>query len=477
MAEKLESFFGTRKRPEAEYSSQVAKIKRFLEYWMLEPGFQERCRVDRVAALAETGLQFTAEELAALDILTDTEQLAKAEQLPEEERLLPLRRYRSFIREKLQHRDLLQKELCQPQEKRFRSWRNRQMNRCWSELGGRNASIIHTPLNFELSLGCSMGCPFCGVASEKLQLVANYEENRELWRGILAYLHALLGDAAATGTCYYATEPLDNPDYEKFADDYFAETGQVAQVTTAAAWKDFERVRRFLVHAESQKQHIHRFSVLSLKIFHQIMEAFTPEELLYVELLPQFPEAPSCHFSRAGRARSYAQTQVVNSEEESGTIACISGFVVNMAEKTLRMVTPCLADAQHPTGEHIIMKEHFSDLAGFKKLVEKTIAEKMVENLDKGKILHLRPTLQYEETEDGVQFFRKEDFKLQFRETDDLPAKLYQRVLALLAKDEFTGYDLAGRLMDEGFAPAEIMFVLQKFCRAGLMLEPYEVMS
>ena len=61
-----------------------------------------------------------------------------------------------------------------------------------------------------------------------------------------ARAHAIVGDAAGRGLCYYATEPLDNPDYECFLVDFHAEFGRVPQTTTAAATRDIERTRRLL---------------------------------------------------------------------------------------------------------------------------------------------------------------------------------------------------------------------------------------
>ena len=53
------------------------------------------------------------------------------------------------------------------------------------------------PLAFELSEGCSVGCPFCGFAVKGLRGIFRYtDENALLWRETLRRLHALIGDAA-----------------------------------------------------------------------------------------------------------------------------------------------------------------------------------------------------------------------------------------------------------------------------------------
>ena len=133
--------------------------------------------------------------------------------------------------------------------------------------------------------------------------------------------------------------------------------GRYPRLPLAAAGRNIENTRRIIAHVLGQNKHIHRFSILSLDILKKIFAAFTPEELIYVELLPQFPEAPACHFAKTGRAREYSYQDKVT-EEEAGTISCISGFVVNMAEQSLRLVTPCLSTAKEPTGERILAKAY-----------------------------------------------------------------------------------------------------------------------
>lgn len=48
--------------------------------------------------------------------------------------------------------------------------------------------MIQAPLMFELSEGCSVGCPFCGVAAMKLRGVFRYtEEHVALWQETLVF--------------------------------------------------------------------------------------------------------------------------------------------------------------------------------------------------------------------------------------------------------------------------------------------------
>ena len=68
------------------------------------------------------------------------------------------------------------------------------------------------------------------ASASRLAGVARYEENRLLWHGILAAVLEIIGPAAGMGPCYFATEPFDNPDYERFMAGYREILGTVPQI-------------------------------------------------------------------------------------------------------------------------------------------------------------------------------------------------------------------------------------------------------
>ena len=457
---------------DAEYVREVAEAKRALELWTMEPGFQEKFLAAPEETLAAYGLSI---DVLSVRILCVRETALEYQKRPPGDTPRAARRYRGFLQEKIEGRDRMARESCVPKHPAFRAWRNRQLNRCWVELGMKNRSLIHVPMTFELDLGCSVGCPFCGIMAGRLQKVCPYdEENAALWRGILSFAKETVGDAVGQATCYYATEPLDNPDYEKFTDDFFDVFGIVPQLTTAASMRNPERTRKYLLEALKKERRVHRFSVLSLDILHKIFETFTMEELLCVELLPQFAEAPHNLFAKTGRARESELAHVA--EDENDTIACASGFIVNMAERSIRLMTPCGSSKEHPTGEYIVAKESFSDLADFKRVLVSTIDRYMAKELPKDQPLFLRPTVSFEETAEGVEFFRPNKLRLKFRGADDLSPDLYHDVLRKLRGGGKSAYDVVGELMEEtGAFPANVFFVLNKFEQAGLFLEPYEI--
>ena len=96
----------------------------------------------------------------------------------------------------------------------FDKWRRRNINRVSIEMGAKSVGIIHPPIAFELSDGCSVGCWFCGISAEKFK--GHFEltpENLREWKAIVNEAYSLLGSSMESSFLYWATDPLDNPAY------------------------------------------------------------------------------------------------------------------------------------------------------------------------------------------------------------------------------------------------------------------------
>ena len=242
-------------------------------------------------------------------------------------------------------------------------------NRCRMEsrLIRLHDNIRYFPLCFELSLGCSVQCPFCGLDAPRWQADYRYTpENAALWQAVLRNSVELLGPVAGTSPCYLATEPLDNPDYERFLADFTRVTGQLPQTTTAIADRDAKRMHRlmrWIGKDRLRRQAALRFSIRTKAQFFRISEIFSPEDLADVELLPNNPESLNL-YAASGRARSG------KSGKPSGppySICCIAGVRVNMVERSLRFLEPELPDNDFPLGFQVRETLHFEDAADFRK--------------------------------------------------------------------------------------------------------------
>ena len=254
-----------------------------------------------------------------------------------------------------------------------RSWHSRnrildncrqaQISRCNVELGRAGQKLAHLPLAFELSTGCSVGCWFCGLSADRLTGVFRYTDiNAVLWKQCLQHMHMFLGEDAEAPICYYATEPLDNHDLSLFLRDCFLEFQGVPQFTTAVPSRDPECTKLVLRELRKLQLTLHRFSISSINEFQKVMEMFSPEELLDVILMPRFSECPKTKLIETGKIYGKMKRMI-----PAGTIACVSGFVVNMESKTVRLVTPTCACERFPNGEIIVGIQEFDDADDLEK--------------------------------------------------------------------------------------------------------------
>jgi len=379
------------------YIRDVSHMKRFLERWTMDPKYQEAFAADAAAALAALGVSLTPAEVIPLIVPAEATKATRlilagrAAEVPE-----AVLRYRAFIDEKVRHRRRLRAEVV-PSDPRLRAWRNRMISRCVGELGPDRAdAIVHAPVAFELSKGCTVGCWFCGVAAPKFEHTWPYSpENAKLWRETLEVVGEVYGPSARHGFLYWATDPLDNPDYEHFITDFHEVFGRCPQTTTAQGQKDTERTRRILRLAHSMGSEVDRFSIIALNSLYRIHEAFTPEELLRVECVPQNKEAALAGRylkSKAGRARKFANKRggELVPEEASSTIACVSGFLFNMVDRSVKLITPCNAGDRWPLGYWVIAEGTFNSADELRELMRSMIDENIRESLSVRDTVRLR---------------------------------------------------------------------------------------
>jgi radical SAM family RiPP maturation amino acid epimerase len=381
-----------------DYIRDVSHMKRFLERWTMDPKYAQEFADGPQAALDAIGVRLTPRDVLPL---VDADQASEATRLVASGRadLVPVAvlRYRAFIAEKIRHRSRLRDDVL-PADPRLRAWRDRMISRCVGELGpARAEQIVHAPAAFELSKGCTVGCWFCGVAAPKFEHNWRYTPaNAALWRESLEVLGEVFGRSARHGFCYWATDPLDNPDYEHFISDFHDVLGACPQTTTAQGQKDIERTRRLLRLAHGKGSVIDRFSIIALNSLSRIHEGFTPEELLRVECVPQNREATQAGKylkSNAGRARKFATKRggELVTAESSSTIACVSGFLFNMVDCSVKLITPCNASERWPLGYWVLASGEFRSGAELRDLIGSMLDEHVKDGLSVLDTVRLRP--------------------------------------------------------------------------------------
>lgn len=340
--------------------SEYARFKRALEWYSVDPSFRKSTAENLKDAFEWFGLEGAPESVVQgiRHILNGESHLETAQRNP-------------YVAEFVnRNRSVSEKVAQRYQREQYAAYgifryADTVRNRCRMEshLIRLHPNIYFSPACFELSDGCRVQCPFCGLAAKPWIADFPYtEENRALWRDVIRITRELLGPVVDYAPCYFATEPLDNPDYEAFLMDMRELSGNVPQTTTALAEKYPKRIRalmRNLGEEELSQNASLRISIRSLAQFRQIMELYSAEELEYVELLPNNPESTYV-YSDSGRA-AQGHLNLPERKAVQYSISCCAGIRVNMVHKTISFVEPELPDAVHPLGISIRETVPFQD--------------------------------------------------------------------------------------------------------------------
>jgi radical SAM family RiPP maturation amino acid epimerase len=460
-----------RRSPEELY--KLAHVKRFMECLVGDAGFRQRLseNMDNLRPVTDArGLDLDPNELLPLFSRAHLKY-----RFTEDEAQFPLAKlWDDYLTEVLHHRDML----CElgdtsKTNPRFHTWRQRQISRCHSELSSEAKSITHPVIAFELSEGCSVGCWFCGISAERFRGYWPYDEaNAALWRAVLEQVSDLFGTGAQTGFCYWATDPSDNPDYPKFIEDFYEVIGALPQTTTAAPLKNPAWTREVLALFNKHRFVCNRFSLLTLKALHQVHRMFTPEEILGVELVLHNKDS-IVRKADAGRAMERkkalekagkpAPFAILNNNDQS-TIACVSGFLVNMVTRSVQLVTPTRASERWPLGYRIYAEGRFATAAEFRALVEDMIETHMPQDLSGEHVLAFRPDLAYNPLADGFELSAASGAKYTMR--GEITGTHY--LGELIRKGERTASDVIAAMVRSGCDIFQVATYLRELFDLGV---------
>jgi len=447
----------------AYITEMVAKCKRAIEIIYLLPGAKEEAESDPEGFLKKYGLNDV--DVEGLRYIYDDKVTETLKGLSEEEVLkkMPYQafRYRQFTLNKLARRDKVFLSDNVSTNTKMKKWRERQIERSKGYSGPSFSANVQLIAAYELTDGCSVGCPFCGIGAENLKKVFTYDdENKKLFKDVIKMMHEVLGDAAGRGSMYLACEPLDNRDYEKFLEDFISEFGVLPQITTAVPLRDVDRMRALLKQLSEDKDGTHyRFSIKSIDEAKGVLEAFSPMELLRVELLPQFEEAPGfAGFANTGRERDKNESDIETKREQGkdscaveceqgknvvGTICCVSGFVINFARKDVRLITPYPANDKYPDGEVVLAKMHFSDCNELKEIILSLIDKHMTNKIPVDAILKPYDYFKISSTEEMGEFLVS---NYGYYQPFEGPFKGFGDVVKLLFEGKYTKSEIAKML-------------------------------
>lgn len=419
----------------AEEMALLPQIKRFFECYEGDAVFRESVHNGTISAaqralLKEIGVTFEIEALAPL--WTYREQMALAMKSTEDlndalaEELLAAVNAHPILRLWVRYRQH-KAELYVAQRKwmtttpsasrEYTAWRRRRIQATKSELGPYGFEIDHPSLALELAVGCSVACYFCAFDAKKLEKVFDITvpENRQLFREVSASLARHLGWSAGHALLYWSTEPADNPHYIEFMKEYREVTG--CSVCTATARADEKWVGDLLAHYRPLNQPWPRISVLSRSIMYKLHKRFTPEEARDMTMLMQQKDAEETRrkvpggrdrmMSKLNEHGDLRELEVERKPEDmvvaQGSIACVSGFLINIIEKTIKLVSPCYTTEQYRYGYRVFEQVTFTDGADFDRQLASMIQRKMVMEPYDDMPMRFRDDLRYRPRPDGFQ--------------------------------------------------------------------------
>jgi radical SAM family RiPP maturation amino acid epimerase len=389
---------------------EVAHVKRFFEVWTADSKFREALTANPRLAAESRGLAVDPMDMRYLWDAGYRANLAATGSTLDSflaEAPAATRHFLAWIQRSHEHRDAMRTE-SRPIDPRFASWRDRQIAR--SATIFRRTYDLYTPhilFAIELSKGCSVGCWFCGVSAPKLDAqFLHTTPNRRLLVDVLSSLKKYTGPSAGRrGFLYWATDPLDNPDFEKFCLDFEQVFGRFPIVTTAQPQRDVQRTRELLDLAMSRGAEKVRFSTSTLRQLDRVHREFSAEELGRVDIIT-INQGSVLQPSASGRARERYLKKGGEHLEWAKTaadtsISCVSGFLISMVDRTVKLTTPCPSSDRWPLGYYVYDERTFTSGSDLDRIVEEMISQHMPSEAPADEVLRFRPDLAYRGTDDG----------------------------------------------------------------------------
>lgn len=357
----------------------TAHVKRFHERWVGDDRFRAAVDADPAAAAAGLGLDLDPGPLSFL--WEDT--------APQDPDAPEVRAFQSLM-----NRGQAYLEYCTNDGgavTAYQRWRARQRARTAFAVGALIAPAqLHLPFAVELTRGCSLGCWFCGVSARPLNAVLRTDLKR--WEDLLQALRGVFGASVKRGFLYWATDPLDHPDYEAHAEVFRRVCGRFPPTTTAAPLADPARTRRLAAMAfagDCPPQGM-RFSVVSRRQLEEIHATFSTEELLEITLVPVNRESLLA-LAEAGHAREMAKRRperaaferrkLSESDDDQirshRTIACVSGFLIDPISGRIRLISTTPASDRWPDGYVVFDEKGFDSVDEFAEALETMVRRNM----------------------------------------------------------------------------------------------------
>ena len=353
----------------------------------------------------------------------------------------------------------------------YTAWRARRAAAVRNELDRFGWSLDHPCHAVEMAVGCSVGCGFCAFDAGKLETVFDLArpENRELVAAVASGMANVLGWPAAHGMLYWSTEPNDNPHYVRLLRFWQEMTGAALCTATARAGEDW--VGELIGYYSTIPSPWPRISVLSRNVMRRLHKAFTPMEMRDTTLLMQQKDAEVFRAKVPG-GRERMLRQLVEADDlrdvdfenppegfqpPQGSIACISGPLVNMVNRTVKLISPCYTSMEHRYGYRVFDETTFEPgPEGFEVALKRIIARSMAVAPYPEMPVRWRDDLKMVPQPDGFTLlsptvrrdFRRGELHLRIAELIVRGDRTYEQVLDALSDNPLVGPVAAMAMLD-----------------------------
>ena len=383
---------------------RIAHLKRFNERFTMDEKFRQRVAKEPFNSVM-ADYQIDVKEETVMQMHLRAEDMNVTDELDRQACYLNQRRnfdYLNFVH------DPKVLENCNPH---FRHWRDRQIKRFMlSKKAWMVMARLYLPFTVELSSGCTVGCWFCGVSAKEFKgHWPATPENLKLWREILEVFGAYFGDFASRGFLYWATDPMDNPDYHHFAQTFGDVLGHWPALTTAIPLPDVARTKQILALGRAGKTSCQRFSLLTLRSLDKLYQSFSAEELVDVDLVGLNKESllglamAGKVLDKTDRMQERLETErkkttfksvlvadvlerlrldvpdeeVTDEHQVHDGICCVTGYLMNMVERKIGLISPVEASPDYPDGWVVHEETHFDTAADIEAFIAGTIKRHM----------------------------------------------------------------------------------------------------
>ena len=363
----------------------------------------------------------------------------------------------------------------------YTAWRFRRVAAVRNELGSFGWALDHPCHAVEMAVGCSVRCGFCAFDAGKLQTVFDFSrpENRERVRAVATGMGRVLGWPAGHGMLYWSTEPHDNPHYVKLLAFWEELTGAMLCTATARAGVDW--VRELIGYYSTGPVPWPRISVLSRGMMRRLHATFSPMELRDTQMLMQQKDSEA-HRAKVPGGRERMLRQLVDADDlrdvdfenlpegfepPQGSIACISGTLVNMVHRTVKLISPCYTTMQYRYGYRVFDETTFDDgPEGFEAALERIVGRSMVARPYPEMPMRWRDDLKAVPQPDGFTLLSpttRRDFR---------KGELHVRTAELIGRGDLTYEQIFDALSDNPrIGPIVALSMLDSLFRKGLLCE------